>query len=82
MRFNVLALVVLLPLMMFGCTEEIDPEPAASREQAEPASDPITDYGRQGGGSALGKAKDTARSTAEELQQRSAELGEDLEEPE
>lgn len=84
MRFSAFSLLLFGLLLIPGCTEEINPEPQAgsATAQEEPQSDPVGGYGRQGGGSALGKAKQSAQGTVDAVQQRSAEVAEEIEEPE
>ena len=70
-----IVLALALGMLLTGCYEEIEPEPAAKA----PAPAGGSDLGDQGAGSSLGKAKEAAEDTATKVQEHNEELMKQIE---
>lgn len=71
------AFALVLPLA--GCYEEIEPD--SSSNAPAPQSTPGEDVANQGGGSSLGKAKNTAENTATAAEQHNQDILKQIENP-
>jgi hypothetical protein len=76
--------IATLVVAVAGCTSEIEPERTATPAETTPAAETPAPASRTGGtqrpsGSTLGKARDTAKGTVQQLEDRDKELQKQLE---
>ncbi len=76
---SVLTTAIVALCLMAGCETEIEPEGRAEAPVKAKETDTSAGVGRRGGGAALGKAKQSAGNTVNRLEQRDAEIQQQLE---
>lgn len=82
--FKTCAAVVIagaVSLFAAGCYEELNPQPQQQSSGSAEQPGPITSYGMQGGGSALGAAKRSATNIVGQAQQHSEDVARQADEP-